>query len=752
MVRNGAIGGVASSGLFVIRADQSRVDPHYLLAYLDSNECHAWAEDHARGATIQHLSNNALRELPVPLPPIQIQQRIAEQYKEHGIDVLAYLVQLYVEGEKDPIAEWVATTLRGLPPDPNAINQPLDLIPLQNLATEAWQLRNQAAHAIIQSSLTTWFLAFAEALSVFRKVKGIPRGPGLLSLLQEAAQGLARSGERITSRLPVDSKARTLNDFLLGWVKIAINRLLTDVNPTLTANVTSIGVGESTEIELNFFNRGSMPMRGVSVLCDWGGGEFDYVGENSAVIIRLKGEGPKKPGTFNLKVLWQGLDLYGNRHSGEQEIAFAVEEIVVRKKAEDFIFGGSPYICGDPVRPERNDVFFGREELLEQIRRQVIHSGNVILLEGNRRSGKSSILWHLEGPKAIPGWFGVYCSLQGAQGSKVAVGVPTVEIFREMATCLAKSLRAFGKDTPLPNGTVLPAGEKYGITKACHDGITEESYFSNFRDYLEVALDFLGELHLNLLLLLDEFDKLQEGIDSGVTSKQVPENIRYLVQTYPRFSTILTGSRRLKRLREEYWSALYGLGTRFGVTSLEEEPMRHLITDPVKDRLTYSGEAIDRVIYFTAGQPYLLQCLCSRIFNMAAQLKTRSVNLDLVNQASAELIKDNEHFASLWDYARSDRRRLILALCQQVGEESIPLGLGLIQERLLKHGIEASSEMLVEDLEFLQELELVTLFGEPTGGQYALAIPLMGLWIEKQQDFAVVVSKAHTETEDQHEQ
>ena len=60
--------------------------------------------------------------------------------------------------------------------------------------------------------------------------------------------------------------------------------------------------------------------------------------------------------------------------------------------------------------------------------------------------------------------------------------------------------------------------------------------------------------------MLDQFDKLQEGIDNGITSPQVPENIRYLVQTYPRFSAILTGSRSMKRLREEYSSALYGLG------------------------------------------------------------------------------------------------------------------------------------------------------------------------------------------------
>ena len=399
-------------------------------------------------------------------------------------------------------------------------------------------------------------------------------------------------------------------------------------------------------------------------------------------------------------------------------------------------------------------MFFGREELLAQIRRQVIQTGNVVLLEGNRRAGKSSVLWHLEGPNAVPGWLGVYCSLQGAEGSKEGVGVPTVEVFREITKSIANAIRRLGGKTPLPNGDVRSFGgilsfkEKTLIGKACREGIGVESPFSNFRDYAEIVLEKLETHGLGLLLMLDEFDKLQEGIDSGVTSPQVPENIRFLVQSYPRFSAILTGSRRLKRLREEYWSALFGIGTRFGVTSLPEEAAHRLITEPVKNRLTYAREAVKRAIYLTAGQPYLLQCLCNRIFDMAAQLKTRSVTLDLVIQAGDALIEDNEHFASLWDYARSNRRRFILALCHKEAFGPDPLQLGVIQEHLFGYGIEVDDEALIADLEFLRELELIELIGNVSGGHYILAIPLMGIWIEKQQDFAAVLSKARLEMEE----
>ena len=118
----------------------------------------------------------------------------------------------------------------------------------------------------------------------------------------------------------------------------------------------------------------------------------------------------------------------------------------------------------------------------------------------------------------------------------------------------------------------------------------------------------------------------------------------------------------------------------------------------------------------TAGQPYLLQCLCNRIFDMAAQLKIRSVTLDLVSQAGDALVEDNEHFASLWDYARINRRRFILALCHKEASGPDPLQLGVIQEHLFGYGINVDDETLIADLEFLRELELIELIGKVSGG------------------------------------
>ena len=751
VVRNGAVGAIAANGLYVVRVNKEQLDPHFLQAYFASSACQNWLASQSRGIVIQHLNRPILDQLPVPIVPISLQHRAAMQFREHGTDVVNFLTEALGASDRDPIAVWLADASRKFPSAIDAISDPLSLSPLEALWESARPVRNQVAHDQTRSPLAPWLLSFAESLRSYQGFSHIPKGPALLSLITESLRGLQRSRELIQGYLPAEAQARELNDLLLKWLDRAVEALLANVNLVFTPASRTLQRGKLVEVSISVENLSSLPLRNLDVVTapDWGRQISAFVGEGTTFVLNLRGEAPKLLGVFSLTAEWSAQTLDGRVVRGNRQISFDVVE-TERVDTQTENLGSSPYVTGTPVYPSRDDVFFGRRPLLEQISRQIAASGNVVLLEGNRRSGKSSVLHHLEGTTAIPRWLAVYCSLQGMEGSDTGVGVPTVEIFRKVADSIATSLTKLNIDTPLPNGKVLVVGQKaLGVGKACKEGISESSPFTDCREYIQVVLDLLATRDLGLVLMLDEFDKLQEGIESGITSPQVPENIRYLVQTCPRFSAILTGSRRLKRLRHEYWSALYGLGTRFGVSALEADDARRLVAEPVRGRLTFSPEAIDRVISITACQPYLLQCLCNHIFDFAAHTKTRSITLDAIEHAAASYIKDNEHFASLWGYAETDRRRLILILCSKRADDDL-LMFGALQELLLQHGIELAEEELEEDLAFLRELELIDLVGKIGDGHYKLSIPLMGRWIEQQQDFDIVLRKAQAESEERH--
>lgn len=108
----------AANGFFVIRVKEETIDPHYLLAYLQSTEVNAWMEDRARGTAAKHLSVDSISKLPIALPPLQIQQRTAEQHRKFGVDALTYLAELLTEDDSGALAaalnDWVARSLKRL--------------------------------------------------------------------------------------------------------------------------------------------------------------------------------------------------------------------------------------------------------------------------------------------------------------------------------------------------------------------------------------------------------------------------------------------------------------------------------------------------------------------------------------------------------------------------------------------------------------------------------------------------------------
>lgn len=759
LVRNGAVGAVAANGLYVLRADQERLDAGFLLAYLASPACQNWLSAQSRGATMQHLNRAVLDELPVPLPPLSMQARAAAQFREFGTDALAFLAQATGSSESDRLASWLAELDGKVPKFVGGLDDtpPLSQFePVVALSSTAQRWLDQEQ---VSSQAARWLVPFVQALLPMASVAQIPPGPGLLNVLQDAERGVQAALEQTTSHLPAESQARAVGERLREWLRAAISDL-TDANGLqVRASPASLVAGSFAEFSVELENSGTLPLRNVRVETqpDWGIVEFPYLAERGAFGINLRGDVPKQGGDLTLRLLWRARALSGQEVEGEIELVTRVADPRPASGALPAELGGSPYVTGSPLEPQHgHSVFYGRDELIDKISRQIATHGNVVLLEGNRRAGKTSILKHLEGRTAIPGWLAVYASLQGAEGAAQVVGVPTAEVFREIARSVATALTKLDIDVPLPNGQNLAAGKPaLGVARACREGIGADSPFTDFREYLELVLAVLEPLGLGLVLMLDEFDKLQEGIDNGVTSPQVPENIRFLIQTYPKFSAILTGSRRLKRLREEYWSALYGLGTSIPVTALDTESARKVVTEPVRDQLAFSHEAVERVLEVTARHPYLMQCLCNRVFDYAVQTKSRSITASVVNEAAHGLVRDNEHFASLWDYAAlgpatgRHRRQLILLLAALSFKQGTHLGFGTLHEQLAQAGVDIADELLDTDLSYLRELELMEFSGEIGDGEYRLAIPLMAEWIQQQQDVDVVASRARTEAEEE---
>ena len=143
----------------------------------------------------------------------------------------------------------------------------------------------------------------------------------------------------------------------------------------------------------------------------------------------------------------------------------------------------NPYIVGSPIR--KKEQFFGRERLIKTLEDELIkNETQIILLRGQRRIGKSSMLQLLPDLIQKNGFAFVYFDLQNKASSSL------YRILDELCQIIRETL-------DLSSPFELPNWEK-------EDHINIETFVRFIDKILEASN------HTNLVILLDEFDILEE--------------------------------------------------------------------------------------------------------------------------------------------------------------------------------------------------------------------------------------------------
>ena len=760
-----AVGSIATGDMAVVR-ELRGVTPNFLVALLCSPTYQNWLTGHARGAVIEQLSIRTLRSLPIPLPPAPVQDAVLDELGGTRGDALGVLARLLTRKVRSPFAVWlegpfVAQLVAGRISDASDWRKALSDAADALVSLDA-HVAGRTEHAFPSSGENgqtgAWFGAARQAGATLDGVESIPSGAGRLAALElgrarlyEALHTLDAAGGPTVDRL------RSVTRGMTGILDKEIEAMQESVTLGIGVEPAEVVVGTDSEIQLRLTNSSQVPLRNLRIearLVDGrpsadrhetgppvGKSHIAYLadGETRDVPMAVRPSDATQP--VRISVSWRAQRLDGTTVQEAKEVEIRVRSARETIRSRDL--GASPYIVGSPV--DRQEMFFGRADVMEVIKRQLGTHANVILLEGNRRTGKTSILRQLGEGGAPSGWIPVYCSFQDAEGDAMRGGIATHNVFRLLARTTGWALHDAGVETWFPELPARDPGRPFKL--AFRDGLKEafagEYPFEVFALYIAAAIE--ASSPRRILLMLDEFDKLQEGIEAGITSPQVPENIRHLLQHQAGLGAIFTGSRRLKRLREEYWSALFGLGHRIGVSALPIEEARRLVTRPVEGMLDYLPQACQRVVELCACHPFLVQSLCNRAFEQAASGNKRTITLDIVEEAANEMTRDNEHFRTLWDYTGSERRRLLLMLFDRLSEGPDAVNLDLLQVKLDELKVPVSRRDLTSDITEFRELELIDLDNSHRRGSYRLAVPLMARWLQVNVDFKEAVVQAQHE-------
>lgn len=72
---------VASSVFFVLRPDKKKANPYYIAWYINQSTAQAYLHVGKEGSSVTNINKNTLERLPLKLPPMELQSKIARVHQ-----------------------------------------------------------------------------------------------------------------------------------------------------------------------------------------------------------------------------------------------------------------------------------------------------------------------------------------------------------------------------------------------------------------------------------------------------------------------------------------------------------------------------------------------------------------------------------------------------------------------------------------------------------------------------------------------
>jgi hypothetical protein len=364
-----------------------------------------------------------------------------------------------------------------------------------------------------------------------------------------------------------------------------------------------------------------------------------------------------------------------------------------------------PYVTGTPLRT--GAMFVGRQDVFEFVREHLVgaYQNNVIVLHGQRRTGKTSILYRLQDVLA-DSHVAVLVDMQG----KAARG--TADFLYALSDDIAYSLENHGMLVELPE-------------RPDYEETPEFTFRSRFLRSVVGALD-----SRNLLLMFDEFEELEKRVQDGKLEPEIFAFLRNLMQHESRIDFIFSGTHKLEQLGAEYWSILFNIATYKQITFLDADEVHRLVTEPVAPHgMEYDPLAIDRIIQVTAGHPYFTQVVCHETVAYHNEIERNYITVTCVEQVLGRIIERGEaHFKYIWTGAMPDERQVMLALADLLPDPEATVTPTQVAEELVRKGFELPDGGLVRALAQLQAKDIVARSG-PQSSLYRFKIDLIRRWI-----------------------
>lgn len=378
----------------------------------------------------------------------------------------------------------------------------------------------------------------------------------------------------------------------------------------------------------------------------------------------------------------------------------------------------NPYTTGTPIHDSH--MFYGREIDLAYLQKNLMRSTQTLMvLYGQRRSGKTTLLNQLAHTNLLAQHVPVMIDMQG-----ISYGLNASKLFFSISYAIYKALLKKGLSIP------EPLRRDFYDQSDSHPDPTFS--FERFLDSLDLILE-----DRKLILLLDEFEVLENQVKKGELRPEIFEYLRSLMQERHTIHFLLSGTHRIEELTRNYWSVFFNIALHYRLPGkISSEGAELLITEPVAGYLEYEAQVVNKIRLLTADQPYLIHLVCRALIDRCNEMQKNYATLNDVNLVLKDVLETGAiHFDWLWDRLDRTMRLLLLAIVDGSGNKGRLLKLDDISAIYRQHHLPYQRDEIFSSLKTLWAEDVIETNNEEQQGRisendrFSLSNGLLRQWL-----------------------
>ncbi len=365
----------------------------------------------------------------------------------------------------------------------------------------------------------------------------------------------------------------------------------------------------------------------------------------------------------------------------------------------------NPFNPGQVLKP-RDSLYVGRRDLVQQLA-EALSKGSrrpTFLLNGERRMGKSSTL------KQLP-------NLLGAHYLPIVFDLQARGISASIEGFLASVAGEIQRATS-SRGIRVKKLEHMHLREALRRN--EAEVYRLFDKWLDGLEETLEREDRTLLLLFDEFEKLEEAAQDGYLNLNLLLDwFRSTIQNRPRVALLFSGVRTFGEMGAN-WAGYFVNAQTLKVSFLQPSEARHLIAQPVPhfpSQRVFGEGVVERILHVTSCHPFLVQAVCSTLIENLNAANSQRAELEDVAVAVNQVLENwwDTYFRDLWERSDQTQQSCLFALRDGVEGDTLHIAeRSGLDEKSVRRAVQT---LLKRDL-VLSE-----------GNKYRMAAPIFCEWV-----------------------